>query len=239
MNEMTPFANRDVCDLIIQDFLTGKEIEYFPYANTTATEVTGDAVYAYGGQGHPKRATFNGDKGGVFTMDTQVQTAKLYSIMSGANIIKTANWLQREELVAGAGGTLTLSKTPIDETVNVYSVSDDCGTTLETSVSGTSVSGSGITEGNTYIAYYQVQLTDVQNVSIKSNTFPKAVKIYADTWDKGIDDEILAKKLIIYKAQPQNNFSISNSNSGDPATLSLKFDLMADGKNNFLDIINA
>ena len=55
---MDVFANRDVCNLIMVDFATNKPILNFPYANTTTTSVTGESVFAYGGQGHPRRVTF-------------------------------------------------------------------------------------------------------------------------------------------------------------------------------------
>lgn len=236
MNEFTSFANRDVNNLNFVTYKTQKPFLYFPFANVTTTDLTGEAVYAYGGQGHPKRVGFNGDRGGTIKIDTQMQSAKLYSLITGADITKTANWLKRVEVVATGSG-ITLADTPINKSVNVYDINDDCGTPLTVVVKGSTITGEAIKADTEYVVYYQVVLTDVQNISIKSTTFPKAFIIYGDTWDKTADDEIIAQKMIAYKAQPQNNFTVTHSNNGDPATISITCDLMSDGKNNLLDLI--
>lgn len=236
MNEFTSFANRDVQNLIFVDYNSDKELLNCDFANVTATEVTGDAVFAYGGQGHPKKVGFNGDKGGTLKVETQMQSAKLYSLLSGADILKTAKWLKRE-VIKATTNSLTLSETPISTSVNIYKIDDDCGTAIVGTVSENTVSGTGIKSGDTYIVYYQVELTNVQNVSIKSTSFPKAVKVYGETWDKTENEDIIAQKMVVYKAQPQNSFSVTHSNSGDPATVTITCDLMADGDNNMLDLI--
>ena len=235
MNEFTTFANRDVSNLIFRDYNTKKEFENLDYANVTALDMTGDAAFAYGGQGHPKRVGFNGDKGGTLKIETQMQSAKMYSLMTGANIEKTAKWLKREEIVAG-DGTLTLSETPIANTVNVYAYDDDCGTIIESTITGSTVTAE-VTKDKTYIVYYQVELKDVHKLAIKTTTFPKAFEIFGDTWDKTEDDVILSQKMIVYKAQPQSNFSVSWSNTGDHATVTITLDLLADKNNNMLDLI--
>ena len=235
MNEFTTFANRDVSNLILRDYNTKKEFENLDYANVTALDMTGDAVFAYGGQGHPKRVAFNGDKGGTLKIETQMQTAKLYSMMTGANIEKTAKWLKREEIVAG-DGTLTLSTAPIEGSVNVYASDDDCGVPITATVEGTTATAE-VTNGDTYIVYYQTELKDVHKLSVKATTFPKAFEIYGDTWYKTEDDVIVSQKMIVYKAQPQTNFSVSWSNSGEPATITITLDLLADKDNNMLDLI--
>lgn len=235
MNEFTQFANRDVSNLLIRDYNTKKEFENFDYANVTALDMTGDAVFAYGGQGHPKRVAFNGDKGGTLKIETQMQTAKMYSLMTGAGIEKTAKWLKRAEIVAG-DGTLTLDEAPIGNTVNVYALDDDCGTLISSTVQDKTVTAE-VTSGDTYVVYYQVELQNVHKLNLKSTTFPKAVEIYGDTWHKTEDDVIVSQKMIVYKAQPQTNFSVSWSNTGDPATVTITLDLLADKDNNMLDLI--
>ena len=236
MNEFTNFANRDVNNLNFVTYKTQKPFLYFPFANVTTTDLTGDSVFAYGGQGHPKRVGFNGDRGGTLKIDTQMQSAKLYSLITGADIQKTAKWLKRVEVVATGSG-ITLDDTPIDKSVNVYYIDDDCGTPIEVTTSGKTITGDGITADKEFVVYYQTELKNVQNISIKSTTFPKAFTVYGDTWDKTEDDEIIAQKMIAYKVQPQNNFTVTHSNNGDPATISITCDLLSDGKNNMLDLI--
>ena len=51
------------------------------------------------------------------------------------------------------------------------------------------------------------------------------------------DDEVLPYKLVAYKVAPQSNMSLSFSNNGDPASITITCDLMADKDNNILDLI--
>ena len=235
------FANREVCDMIIYDFRTQKPILRCDYANTNSTELTGEVVYAYGGQGHPKRVAFNGEKGGTFTFETQIQSFALYSIMSGADIATTANVVKREVITAAAAGSITLSDTPIAGTVNVFAAADDCGTEIVGTVSEkvfTATTAGDIASGTDYVAYYQTAVSEgVKALQIKSTVFPKAIRVVADTYEKTEADEILPYQMIVYKAQPQTNITLSNSNTGDPVTLTVTCDLMADMNNNMIDLI--
>jgi hypothetical protein len=77
----------------------------------------------------------------------------------------------------------------------------------------------------------------VQRISIKSTSFPKNFIVYGDTVMKTEDDEVLPYKLVAYKVAPQSNLTLSFSNTGDPGTVNITCDLMADGDDNILDLI--
>ena len=237
------FANREVCDMIIYDFRTQKPILRCDYANTNTTELTGEVVYAYGGQGHPKRVAFNGEKGGTFTFETQIQSFALYSIMTGAAVESSANVVTREVLTCATAGQVTLTKTPVAGTVNVFAENDDCGTeiagTINTSTKVFTATTTGdIAVNSKYVVYYQTPVSsDIKKLSIKSTVFPKAIRVVADTFEKTEADEILPYQMVVYKCQPQTNIMLSNSNSGDPVTLTVTCDLMADVNNNMIDLI--
>lgn len=53
------FTNREVCDLIFEDYTTKTPFLNMDYANVSTTEITGETVFAYGGKGHPKRVAFS------------------------------------------------------------------------------------------------------------------------------------------------------------------------------------
>ena len=235
---MERFANRDVCDISILDYVTQKPIMYIDYANATSTELTGESVYAYGGHGHVKRVTFTGERAGTLTLETQVQTFELYQLITGGTLSDTAKVVKREVLTAGSDG-LTLSATPVDDTVNVYAATDDCGVALEASVAGTKVTGDGITNGKEYIVYYIEEKSNVKSVSIGAQSFPKNVTIHGETYMTTEAGETIPYKMIAWKAMAQSNAQFGFSNTGDPQTLTITFDLMADTKNDdkILDLI--
>ena len=194
------FANREVCNMIIYDYKTKKPILHCDYANTNSTELTGESVFVYGGWGHPRRVGFNGEKGGTFSFETQIQSFQLYSLLTGGTISAASagspiNIVKREVVKCSTAGQVTATKTPVAGTLNVFAQADDCGT----AIAGT----------------------------LSSSTFTATTAA----------DEILPYQMIVYKAQPQANITMQNSNTGDPVTLTVTCDLMADGDNNMIDLI--
>lgn len=233
------FANREVADLMFVDYSTKKPFMQFALANTTGYDLEGDTVFAYGGQGHPKRVSFSGNRSGTFRVETQMQTVKLYQMITGGDMAATADFLQREELTANASGVLTMSKTPIADSVYVYEVDDDCGTPLEATidVSAKTATVELAEAGDKFVVYYLTKLQNVSAIKITTKSFPRAFTIYGETYEKTSEDEVVPYKLVVYKAVPQSNFSVDFSNDGDPTSLSLTFDLLASDDNNMLDLI--
>lgn len=228
-------ANREVCDLIFVNYATKKPFLNLDFGNVTTTELTGESVFAYGGKGHPKRIQFSGERGGAITIETQIQTVKLWELITGGDVSKTAKFVAREEHIV-EGGKVTLGATPVDGTVVAYAKDDDCGTELEVTVSGAEVTITG--DATDVVVYYMKELTEgVTRINIKSTSFPKNFIIYGDTIMKTEDDEVLPYKLIGYKCAVQSNMSLSYSNTGDPSTVTISADLMADADDNMLDLI--
>ena len=233
-------ANREVCDLIFVDYTTKKPFLNLDFANVTTTELTGESVFTYGGKGHPKRVQFAGERGGTITIETQIQTVKLWQLITGGEVTKSAKFVTRVETTVGAGGTdITLTDTPVIGSVVVYKADDDCGTELACSVSGTTVTlSSALTEGDNVVVYYMKEVTDkVQRINIKSTSFPKNFIVYGDTIMKTEDDEVLPYRIVAYKCAPQSNLTLSFSNNGDPGSVSITCDLMANQDDDILDLI--
>ncbi len=233
-------ANREVCDLIFVDYSTKKPFLNLDFANVSTTELTGESVFAYGGKGHPKRVQFSGERGGTITIETQIQTVKLWQLITGGEISKSAKFVTRVEKTVGTGGTeITLDDTPVTGSVVVYKANDDCGTELACTVADKVITlTTALTEGDKVIVYYMKEVTDkVQRINIKSTSFPKNFIVYGDTIMKTEDDEVLPYKLTAYKVAPQSNMSLSFSNNGDPGSITITCDLMADQDDNILDLI--
>lgn len=231
------FANREIANCIFVDYKTKKPILNCDYANVMTNELTGESVFAYGGQGHPKRIPFSGERGGTITIETQIQSFDLWQIMTGGDVYKTANYIKREVLTA-SDGAITLSSTPSSGAiVNVFAEDDDCGEALEITVTDKSVTLPSGKTGN-FVAYYLYDITDkVQRLNIKGSSFPKAFTLYGDTVMKAENEELLPYRFVAYKCACQSNMSISCSNNGDPVTITLVADLMADADGNVLDMI--
>ena len=77
----------------------------------------------------------------------------------------------------------------------------------------------------------------VERINLKSTSFPKNFIVYGDTVMKTEDDALLPYKLTAYKVAPQSNLSLSFSNNGDPGSITITADLLADEDDNILDLI--
>ena len=233
-------ANREVCDLIFVDYTTKKPFLNLDFANVTTTELTGESVFAYGGKGHPKRVQFAGERGGTITIETQIQTVKLWQLITGGEVTKSAKFVTRvEKVVESDGTTIKLDDEPVIGSVVVYKADDDCGTELACNLSSKDITLTpSVTGGDKVIVYYMKEVASgVERINIKSTSFPKNFIVYGDTIMKTEDDEVLPYKLTAYKVAPQSNMSLSFSNSGDPGSISITCDLMADGDDNILDLV--
>lgn len=233
-------ANREVCDLIFVDYSSKKPFLNLDFANTTTTELTGETMFAYGGKGHPKKVSFAGEKGGTLTIETQMQSAKLWQMITGGNVEKDAKYVKREKLTV-TEGKVTLKDTPATGSdISIYAADDDCGTKIDKanfSVSGNVVTITGEVGSEVIVYYFKEVTTDVQRINIKSTSFPKAFTVYGDTYMKTEDDDILPYRMIAYKCVPQSTMSLSFSNNADPAAITITCDLLADNENNILDLI--
>ena len=233
-------ANREVCDLIFLDYATKKPFLNLDYANVTTTELTGESTFACGGKGHPKRVQFSGERAGTLTIETQIQTVKLWQLITGGEVSASAKFVSRVETnVDEAGTQIVLSEAPMAGSVFVYAADDDCGTALACSVADKTVTlTTALTAGAPVIVYYMKEVSEgVQRINIKSTSFPKNFTVYGDTIMKTEDDEVLPYRIVAAKCAPQSNMSLSFSNNGDPGTLTITCDLLADSDDNILDLI--
>ena len=120
----------------------------------------------------------------------------------------------------------------------VYKADDDCGTSLAITGDSTAITlTSALTDGDKVIAYYLKEVsTGVERINIKSTSFPKNFIVYGDTIMKTEDDNVLPYKFTAYKVAPQSNMSLSYSNNGDPGSITITCNLMADEDDNMLDL---
>ena len=221
-------ANREVMNLYLLDYKTKVPYMKIDFANVSTTNFTANRVYAKGGWGAPNRVGFDGERTGTLQIDTQIMPAKLFALLSGKDIAKTAKVMKREELAAGVDG-LELSEEPKTGTVQVFAASDDCGTPIDgVTATGKKVTATGITENQNYIVYYYLdKTTGVQSIKFDADTFPKAFEIRGEMPFKTEDEEDVMCDLTYYKAQPQATFNLAFQNTGDPTTVSITFDCYA------------
>lgn len=243
------FANRDVSNLAIYDISSGTPVPYafIDYANVSAIDMTGETVYAYGGQGHPKKVSFTGDRGGTLRVESQLGDGLLYSMLTGAELENSAKIVKRATATTSAQNTFAIGSDYVAGTkITAFPASDDLGTPYDGTyaVNGTTVTftksatGSDIAASTDIVVYYTGAINaNVKRLNLTSTTFPKAVRICASTWDKDESGNIIDQHMVVYKAVPQPNFTISNQNTGDPGTITITYDILEDESGNMLDLL--
>lgn len=232
-------ANREVCDLIFVDYDSKAPFLNLDFANVSTTELTGESTFAYGGKGYPKRVRFAGEKSGTLTIETQIQTVKLWQLITGGEVKNSAEFVARTEAVTEDGTNITLKEAFVPGSVFVYAMDDDCGEALPCTVEGSKITlATALAEGSKVIVYYMRSVTEgVQRINVKSTSMPKNFIVYGDTVMQSEDGKLLPYRMVAAKCAPQSNMSLSFSNNGDPGTITITCDLLADADNNILDLI--
>nr|DAZ42535.1 MAG TPA: structural protein [Caudoviricetes sp.] len=233
-------ANREVCDMVFVDYKTKKPFLVVDYANTSSKELTGETVYAFGGKGHPKKVSFSGDKSGTLTIETQIQTPKLWELITGGTKTTSTDVMKHVKVPVTSKTTVTLGTGVEIANQNSVWVYDSSDKNLNTQVTVESVAKNVITvtstEATEVDVFYITNVENVYNLNIKATSFPKAFTVYGDTYMKTTDDDILPYLFKAYKAVPQSKMSLSFANNGDPGTVTITCDLMTDDDGNIIDL---
>lgn len=236
-NKNANFANREVADLMLVDYSTKKLFLNVDWANVTSTSFEGDRVFATGGQGAPNRVQFDGSRTGTLTIEAQVYPVKVFQMLSGNDLGTTANFLKREKVTAADTTKLEVSAEIASTAVQVFKADDDMGTEITT----TGATGKEVTctveSGVEYIVYYYAKQAAAQVVHLDSRHFPKAYRVEGSIPYKTENDDIIEAHPIWYKATPQAGFELSWQNTGDPVSLTMTFDVLADENGDMFSLI--
>lgn len=236
-NKNANLANREVADLMLVDYSTKKLFLNVDWANVTSTSFEGDRVFATGGQGAPNRVQFDGSRTGTLTIEAQVYPVKVFQMLSGNDLGTTANFLKREKVTAADTTKLEVSAEIASTAVQVFKADDDLGTEITT----TGATGKEVTctveSGVEYIVYYYAKQAAAQVVHLDSRHFPKAYRVEGSIPYKTESDDIIEAHPIWYKAAPQAGFELSWQNTGDPVSLTMTFDVLADENGDMFSLI--
>ena len=253
-------ANRQVADVDIRDYKTKKPIIHVETANTTTAGLTSDNVYAMA-KG-TRRIAFNNPLEGTMSIELQVYPFQLFSLFSDGVIENKGVYATSAVITATVDGSLTFSSPPriLDNSVFVYpedSYMDDTALisgTFTNAYSSQHASGpatfvatneNDIVEGQKYkVAFianeYPNELgagSNAYRVSFNNKRLPSDYFITMRTLDKTEDGLYTPFLLTAYKATIQRNFELSFSSEGDPASITLNFDLCEDSDGNVLDMV--
>lgn len=231
-------ANRQVCDVDIRFLSNMAPFLFFDTANSTTVGLTGDSVYAM--KKGTRAIAFHNPIEGTMTIEAQVLPFKAYSLFSDNVVDTTAAYAVKKTIACTTGGKLTITGAKAG-TVFVFAV----GEFGNTPIGGTYADGTftatttgDLVAGTNYEVGYVVEKTaNVKKVSFNTQKVPRDCYITMSTLDKGEDGVLTPFIITAYKATIQRSFELAFSSEGDPATVTITFDLLEDKDGNVLDIV--
>ena len=233
-------ANRQVCDVDIRDLKTKAPFLAFDTANTTTAGLSGDSVYAMA-KGS-RRIAFPNPIEGTMTIEAQVYPFKFFSLFSDGVIENNAIYAEKKTVRALADGAININENGTIQTgtVFVYPVGKfgDESSQITGTYANNTFTSSSITQNTEYeIGYLVSMVGGVKRISFNNKKLPKDFFVTMKTVDKDEEGVLTPFVITAYKATAQRTFEVSFSSEGDPATVTLTFDLMEDKDGNILDMV--
>lgn len=238
-------ANREVCDVDIRILKTMAPFLNFDTANTTTAGLTGDSVYAMA-KGS-RRIAFPNPLEGTMTIEAQVYPFKFFALLSNGEVVNDAVYADTQTVKATEAGSIEITLpgggTLVAGSAFVYpadSYGDDTAV-IEGEWADkkfTATENSDIKTDTEYTVGYMVSRNEgVRRISFKNKNLPNDYYITMRTLDKDEQGVFTPFVITAYKASIQRSFELSFSSEGDPATVTLTFDLMEDKDGNILDMV--
>ena len=231
-------ANRQVCDVDIRVLKTMDPFLFLDTANTTTAGLSGDSVYAM--KKGSRAIAFQNPIEGTMTIEAQVMPFKAYSLFSDGTIDNTAAYAVKKTIKCTTAGDVDITGAKAG-TVFVYASGEFGNTQIAGTYASnkfTATTANDIAVDTEYEVGYIVERTEnVKKVSFNNKKVPKDYYITMSTLDKGEDDSLTPFIMTAYKASIQRNFELSFSSEGDPASVTITFDLLEDRNGNVLDMI--
>ena len=231
-------ANRQVCDVDIRVLKTMAPFLFFDTANTTTAGLSGDSVYAM--KKGTRAIAFHNPIEGTMTIEAQVMPFKAYALFSDGVIDTTAAYAVKKTIKCTVAGELDILGAKAG-TVFVYASGEFGNEEIAGTYASnkfTATTASDIAVDTEYEVGYIVEKTaNVRKVSFNNKKVPKDYYITMSTVDKSEDDTLVPFIMTAYKASIQRNFELSFSSEGDPATITISFDLLENKDGNVLDLI--
>ena len=237
-------ANRQVCDVDIRVLKTLAPFLFLDTANTTTAGLSGDSVYAMAKGA--RRISFPNPLNGTISISAQVYPFKFFSLFSDGVIDTTAAYADKQTIKATAAGSLTV-EVPTGGTIEAGTVfvypEDEFGN--ETALiegtfadnTFTATTSEDIKSDASYTIGYVINRTGVKKITFNNKKLPKDYYITQKTLDKDENDVLTPFVMTAYRAAIKRDFSLSFSSEGDPATVTLNFDLLEDKDGNVFDMV--
>lgn len=228
------YGLKDAANLTLKGKADKKIFLYSDYANASTNEWTSDQVVA-NAKG-VRAIIWNTNKQSTFTTEMETFELKWLALLAGSDWVTGATEiLKREVHTADEDGKVTLTGTPVADSVSVYELDTDLLTQVK-EVATPTVESKDVTAiamaNKTVVVYYVESVAEGKTLTFAFDKYPANFEIFADvmiTPKGGGADEFV--QIHYPNAKPQANFTL-NMDAAAPTNLSITFDLLPDEKGN-------
>lgn len=232
----TKRASRDCGTTVLTNLGTGKVDLNLDFANNFNLSITSDTVAAL--KRGKKAIIFQNPMEGTVSLEMQVYPFELYKIFGDGTIGTGGDYVHAESVKCTEAGKLTVPENV--KSLEVYSrgnVGEEDGKIEGEAVSGvfTATTADDLVVGT----YYDIVYAAVggKNIAINDNLQMPDYKLDTDIITKNELGVWTTEHITCYKATAQRNLEMSYAAEGDPATLTITFDLAIDENENFVEFM--
>lgn len=223
---------KEVFNLHMVNYATDEPILTADYAETTTNETAAERLELRGGWGNRRLMDFDHTKTTTLVVTLPLVDLKMLAYLGGDELAAKATDVYKREELTVSGTEITLSEEAVDNTVYVFekeSTRDLGDTILEKGSSSTKTVDLGGTyagDGDEVIVYYFYETAATARVvNISAASFPDAVSLFGDgLWRDEYSETDKAVKMLVYKAKPQSNFTLTMSGT-EATSLEITFDV--------------
>jgi len=257
------FGIREVTDIIFKSKTPNQQVGASTIANLytpvmiidsakmSSVENAVATVYAQGGRGNPRLLAWDGDRTATFKFESALISNDGLALLSGADIVPTTSKFRQQHMFTASGTTAaftasamgipsgsTLLASGAGSTINIItldSTGDITGvTTTGASVTGSTLSLSGLTSGLDYVVDFYVSAGS-RRMDVEAGKFAGYYYIEANTLFRDIDGADHPAQITIPKGKVKSNFTLTMSPTGDPSTFTFEVDALPDHTLNVTD----
>lgn len=238
------YGIKEVLDLVIRDYATGKPIVFVDYAQASGVEVGSEQVEIRGGRGNALLMTFDHSKTTTLTLTLPLVDLGILALLAGSDLEEaTGNMIKTEKRIVKDGKVIVDKIIADTDSVAVHEVVSGYG--FGEQIEDVTATGREVTVGELYngkevfVTYQHAIPEGSKKITISSTNFPKTISMtgYGLVRDRNdmVDKPVLVE---VYQARPQSNFTFEMS-STDPTTLELTFDVLEftdeNGRKGYID----
>lgn len=236
------YGIKDSANLSVISNKSGKPVLYADYCNKTDIEFSSTPTYAT--RKGVKSISWDGAREGKMTTEMQVFDLKWVALLMGTEFTKGTFTINRHEVLDVKSAKATLKESPKAGSLMVFKANADGTEQLDEQLVGTpatqvntySIADKVITlNGTTFatdgkiIVYYLVDSGATgESFTVTATDFPQGYQIVGDTQIRDASNVDHLVQFYIGNCKPQSNISLS-MNSDDVTTLSITWDILADG----------